>query len=530
MYEQITSGLKPLAWRLRWRTSIELGTRLAWLALAAAALVLALARLVPLENYQLLAGGILGGACAAWLGYSLMHRRTPFQVARRADDELALRDRLATALQLADPNAPHPTGIHPDLAARQLDDALAHLRRIEPRAAFRPRIERRSLAAALLALLVLAALVLVPNPMDAVIAERREIAQTAQEQAKNLDELAKAVEQNQNLNPQKREQLVQKLRALAAQLRSNPGDAKQALADLSQFQDVMRASLNVNSTAQAAALEALAQQMAQLAHAPDTPQNGEELAQLLEQLAANPNALSEAERAALAQALAQAASQVAAGDPSLAGALSELAQHIEQNASRDALQNAVTEAANALQNAAEQQAFQQALAQSLHQADAAQRALGQAGQQAQANQSGQGQGQAQGQAQGQGQGQGQGNQLGGGGGTNANTLPGGVRTGRASDPTQPNKSFATDDANMVYSPFEVGQGEQEQVQGQDSGGGQTTTRRSQSQLPGARNPARVPYSQVFQQYAEIAGQAMERSYIPAGLRDYVKEYFSELEP
>src|SRR5581483_216376 len=134
MYEQITSGLKPLAWRLRWRTSIELGTRLAWLALAAAALVLALARLVPLENYQLLAGGILGGACAAWLGYSLMHRRTPFQVARRADDELALRDRLATALQLADPSAPHPTGIHPDLAARQLDDALAHLRRIQPRA------------------------------------------------------------------------------------------------------------------------------------------------------------------------------------------------------------------------------------------------------------------------------------------------------------------------------------------------------------------------------------------------------------
>ncbi|PJF21812.1 MAG: hypothetical protein CUN56_09170 [Phototrophicales bacterium] len=40
----------------------------------------------------------------------------------------------------------------------------------------------------------------------------------------------------------------------------------------------------------------------------------------------------------------------------------------------------------------------------------------------------------------------------------------------------------------------------------------------------------VPYNQVFRQYAESANQALERGYIPLGLRDVVREYFTSLDP
>jgi hypothetical protein len=105
-----------------------------------------------------------------------------------------------------------------------------------------------------------------------------------------------------------------------------------------------------------------------------------------------------------------------------------------------------------------------------------------------------------------------------------------VRTGQAGSPTKPNKSFGTGDVDTVYAPFAVGQGQEQFVGGQQGQNGQTTTTEGKTPQPGAANLALVPYSQVYQQYAQIAGQAMEQAYIPSGLRDYVKEYFSQLEP
>jgi hypothetical protein len=40
----------------------------------------------------------------------------------------------------------------------------------------------------------------------------------------------------------------------------------------------------------------------------------------------------------------------------------------------------------------------------------------------------------------------------------------------------------------------------------------------------------VPYNQVFSDYSNAANQALERDYIPLGLRDVVRDYFSSLEP
>ncbi|MDY7075644.1 MAG: hypothetical protein SXV54_01840 [Chloroflexota bacterium] len=40
----------------------------------------------------------------------------------------------------------------------------------------------------------------------------------------------------------------------------------------------------------------------------------------------------------------------------------------------------------------------------------------------------------------------------------------------------------------------------------------------------------VPYREVYAEYATQAGAALEGSYIPLGMKQYVRDYFSSLEP
>jgi len=73
-------------------------------------------------------------------------------------------------------------------------------------------------------------------------------------------------------------------------------------------------------------------------------------------------------------------------------------------------------------------------------------------------------------------------------------------------------------------------GDAEFVPGQQGPGGQSVTRQERQPLPGQPGRAMVPYRDVFPAFREAAAAALEREYIPPGLRDYVREYFSRLEP
>ncbi len=555
IYNQLLAGLRLLGRRLRLRVGVELLMRGAWVAFAACSLILLAGRLLPLDGYRLAAGGALALALLAWLAYSLARPLKPFAVARRADAELALRDRLSTALVLAAPKYRIPPGFNPTLVGQQVNDALSVLQSIEPRRAFPLRFERALVLRAAALLLFGVTLLVLPNPMDAVVAQREQVKQTAQEQARQLEKLAQQVEQDRTLTPKDQEALLKQLRELARQLKSNPGEAQKALADVAKFQEQLRANLDPAASSEAAALRTLAQQMAQLAGAPDKPRDGTQAAKLLEQLASQLNQMSPEQRESLAVSLDRAAAQAAGSNPGLARALSGMAQAARSNASGQQLQNATQPAEQALRDGASRQSAQQSLARALNQAETSQRALAQAAGQnnqvaqgnsanqgnqgnqgsqgSQGSQAGQGSPGNQGNQGGQGspgQAQGQGNQVGGGGGTNARTLPPARRTGRAGSPTGPNKSYGTGDIDTVYSPITAGQGQQQFVAGQENPNGETTTRENQVPQPGANNSALVPYDQVYRQYVQIAGQTMDRSYVPADLQDFVKEYFSELEP
>jgi hypothetical protein len=230
--------------------------------------------------------------------------------------------------------------------------------------------------------------------------------------------------------------------------------------------------------------------------------------------------------------LAQMAARAAqAGDTDLAQALASLAQAARSGDTQAA--SAAAQAASAAMRQAQGELDQQAVLQrTLSELQEGRQAMSRAGQAAaQAPGSGQGQGQ-QGQGQGQ-QGQGQGGQPGGGGGTKADTLPPGTGTGQAARPKGEGKpGDVTQLDQQVYVPWDrrPGQGEEVTIPGQDTGQGNTEVRERPNPLPGASGEALVPYHEVYYDYLDAANQAMEQTYIPSGLKDYVREYFSRLEP
>ncbi len=83
----------------------------------------------------------------------------------------------------------------------------------------------------------------------------------------------------------------------------------------------------------------------------------------------------------------------------------------------------------------------------------------------------------------------------------------------------------------MYQPYQpsgqTGQGEH--VNGQQGQSGSEQVRPGQFG-PGAANAAQVPYEQVYNEYNDAAGEALDRSAIPPHLKGYVRDYFSELSP
>ena len=145
---------------------------------------------------------------------------------------------------------------------------------------------------------------------------------------------------------------------------------------------------------------------------------------------------------------------------------------------------------------------------------------------------GQGQGQQPGQGTGQGQGQQPGGSLGaGGGGTNAAYLGAGTRSGgMAGGPAQPNRpSVLGPDLSSVYAPFDrLGRpGDPSYVAGT---GGDGQLQQGDQQGQGTDNGSSVPYSQVYGDFYRYAITTLDRSYVPSSVKDYVRDYFSSLDP
>ncbi|GIK39338.1 MAG: hypothetical protein BroJett011_31710 [Chloroflexota bacterium] len=549
---RLHSHLTRLGRRLRWRDALRLAVYTLGPALFLAACIEVAARWWPLPDRHLWAALPLELWLVGVTLYSLLRPLAAWQIARRLDRELRLKDRLATALALEErksgrteewkhggmedraktyPFQPSnlPTFQPSNLLTLQLADALSVAQRLTP--AMLPwHIPRRPLwwAAGLLAVTLL--LAVLPNPMDAILAQQAAIRAAAQKQAGAVEEARRELEKSTDPTAEERAEALRALAELMKELSANPGDLEQALADLAAAQAQLRQLQDPQAAARQNAAAQLAAQLTALARG-ETQQSTDlnEAGSALTELAAALGAMDAASQAELAQALESMAAQVAPTDADLAKSLLDMAQAARAGDIGQAVQ-AADAAQRALARANQANDLQQALAAAQARLENGRQQLAQQG--ALAQNQGQGQGQGQGQSQTQGQGQGQGQQVGGGGGSNADQLPAANRTGAANTPTQPNKSATVSDAEIVYAP---GQGQQttgnsEFVAGQEGVEGETIIRQEQSPLGGATNPSLVPYREVYQNYADAAAEAVEQERIPPEMRDLVRDYFSQLAP
>jgi hypothetical protein len=532
--DALVSLLRPLGRRLRTRDALFLATRTVWLAFLGGVLVQIAGRLVPLERRVLWSVAPLIVWTAAVLGYAFLRRQPLDLVARRVDAEVHLKERLATALELeswgigrlTDSDSP-PDSLpryQPALVALQQRDALAAAQALDPYRHLPLHIARRPLALAAALSVAAGLLAFLPNPMDEILVRRAAVREELERQAENVEALQEEIQGQEELSPEDREELLKQLEELVKELRANRGDPEEALADLSRVEEALRQRLDLEAGARAAALEQMAADLTSLSDE-GRPKDAAEMAERLQELAAQLDEMEDSEREALARAWERMASQVAPTDAPLAQALAFLANAARQGDSTAAAQ-AAQAAARALSQAARDLATQEALNRALSQLQRSSRQVAQSGPQGQASAPGQGVGQELGPGQGQGQGQG------GQGGTSARTLPPGQWPGRMGEPDRPNRPEAVGELDEVYAPWlrPGGEGEEAFIPGREGAGGETTVRTERDSLPGTESEALVPYSDVYATYREAAAQAMERETIPMGLKDYVREYFSRLEP
>lgn len=507
-------------WRVQRAMAWALRGAVAGLALALILAILSrLFPLLPLSSLLLLSLTAVFLCASIAFGLSVLRPPSLLRTARLVDYRLSLRERLGTALAVHAGAVP----TSPPMAAAQLADAVHVAARIEAGRAFPWRIPRRELWIALLLAALLIASFVVPNPMESVLQRRAAARQAVAEQVAELEELRAEIEANQSLSEEQREALLQELDELIRDLEEGNLSREEAVARLSESEQRLMALRREDAAAQQAGLEEAARawqdsdltdEIAEALERGDYQAAAEQLAQY-----ATPEGepLTREEELALADELAQAAEALAESNPELAEKLNEAAEALRRGDIEEARQ-AIAQASGQLAQAGQRIAGQEAVEEALSAVQEGRQEVAQAGQGTEQGQPGVGQQQVQGQA---GAGSGEGESTGQEGQTQTGEGP----IPQADRPGQEGES----EYEPVYVPQRLGEGEGESEQvnlpGEGEGPYSDTPRDVDEE-----GEALVPYDQVYGDYSQAAAEALEGSYIPLGIKEYVREYFSALEP
>lgn len=517
-HETLLRGLRRISLRLRLSDALFFASHSLWLGLTAFALIALLSRFIPLPFWRIWALSPLGFWLCLVIAYPLFCPLSLKRVAQRADSLLLLSERLATALEL------HAQEEHGQLDDLQQEDAANVGQQIQPKQ-IPFQTPSKTLRWSVIPLFVGLAFLFLPNPQDDILAERQKIQQTVEKVAKEVAEMKQKVAETKELKAEERVELEKYLTELQEKLRRNAEKQETALADLSDAETHLQQKLKPLTDARKAALEQMALNLQNAQNPADQQTNQRpnlaQVAQQLEQLAQQLAKLTPEERQKLADQLTQQAKQMSANDPQTAQNLADAAKALQQGNSEQAakqLQQAAQNARETQQQVAGQQAVQQALGtiqqgrQQLAQAGQQQAQTGQTGQTGQAGQQ----------------------KAGSGGGSSAQNL--GQRQSNSKAGVDPNHPVVSgskgNNRDIMYQPYKASgqKGQTDSVQGQQGQQGQTEVQQGQNELPGANNASVVPYQQIFPEYKRAAGEALDRSSVPPHLKEYVRNYFSQLEP
>lgn len=449
---------------------------------------------------------------------SALWRIHPLEAARRFDLLFHLDERVSTALELTR----LPSLISPEILNRQLADAVAAARDVNPRREFPLRLQPREGLIALLSIALIALVWFRGDVWFQAAQQARAVEQAVQEQVTQIEEIIQQIESNEALTDEQKQALTEPLKEAQQSLQDNPslensvstltntGEKLQALSDpqAQQMSEALKDAGNQLANQNGSPLESVGEQLAQ----GNAVNAATELANI------DVSQLSAEEQAQLADQLNALAESLQSANPELASQLNQAADAL-QNGDTQAAQQALNQAAQSLAQAGQQIASSQVASQTasqLQQGAEQVLAAGGAGQQAsQTNQGGQNS--ANGGA-------------GSGSGSDAGTSQGGNEAG--SDPiAQTSPSDGGESSyEQIYAPQLLGGDGGEQVNlppsdpnsGDVIGQGPTT--------PGNPGESTVPYNEVFSQYEQANNEAIESGAVPPSFIQIVKNYFDSLKP
>lgn len=555
-----------------WTSRVRLQKGLHWLflglacGLAIALIITFAARLFPILSTPALVvvsvGCALSSALAAFsMPWIITARTSSIKWAREFDQQFYLKERLSTALELREGIV---TTQYEPLRRLQQEDAAQAALKLDINELVPLQLPTRYVLLAIAIALVLAAITALPNPQQQVLANRAQIQKVIDKQIQQLESAKQLVQQSQSLTDAQKTQIEQALNNAQKTLGEPDTSPEKALAAIhdaqskldnlsdpstqNQVSDLQRAGQSLapdqltNPLANALENGNPAQAASQLR---DLPQNNgqpltnsqrQRLANQLDQIAQN---IQNSNKVAASQ-LQQAAQQMrdmqdAAAQKSLNQIADELNQLAQKQTSQQQLTNTQASLENTLQSITEADQNAKAQSERLAQDSASQQSMsgqnGTAGQQDLQNQSGTSQGL-------QGQKVQPGNQqinANGGQAAQANQQSNNA-SAQQSGAVQNSNSMATSSQHhedvgsdsSVMAPQRINNAGQNVVLPDDTG--QNVTNVNAPTNPGISNQATVPYQQVYAQYARTADEALQNGQIPAALQDYVRNYFSSLDP
>lgn len=549
-FTPISNQLSRWDQRRKQRDMLIWGPRGIMIGLYIGVAMAAIARFRPfLTNIEIAywAAGLALAGLVIGVGYIFSQSHTQSEQARFADETFGLKERLVSAVELNTETIDAP----PPMKERQLKDTLKVIEQVDTPKGIPFELNSQDWTLILLALVILLAAVILPNNMETILQGQRAVEQVVAEQIEALETLEEEIEANPDLTEEQRDALLDPLQNARQELEDGVSSREEALAALSQAESALRQIEEQNSS------DALEAQMAQAGQSVSS-QSGQELgeamqagdlnqtAEALENLSESVAGLSDTEQQALGQDLSQAASELSGTNPELAEQLSEAGSALQQGNVAEA-EEALAQAGEVAQAEAADGELAEAAGEAAGELSQGRQEVTQAGEEnpenSQAGETAEQTGE-----------EGQNGEAGEGtegdtaqAGTQAGEQPG---DGSQAGATQPGAGSATGETsgaqaggvgegggstdNVFVPPFQDLSGEEGvEVEldanctlGLENCGELVSTNPTEF----GDETSIVPYEEVYSEYANTAYEALSEDYIPLGMKEYVRDYFSSLEP
>lgn len=588
VYLGLQRSLGRLRRRIRWQEAVRWLPLTLSFGLLAGALVAFFARLNGSwgegETWAAV-GACIAGALALGLAVSFLRPRNEREIALHSDLAAGLDERLSTAVETQGRKPGNE--LERAMLALQLADAGRAADQIELPQTFPLRSSPLLAAVTIVCAGLLLVAFYAPNPFEAAARQQQAVSQAQQQVANRIEKVQKEIREAGSQVDPVREQALQELEKLRRDLEQGKLSREEAVARLGQSEQNLKQLQDPATMVQKEALNRLGQELTKFTDPSDLQQIGADLqlgnypeaAQGLDSLARNLSQQSAAQRAAVAQALQQAADATANVDAELSQQLKAAADALKKG-DFAAAQSALAQANERIRNNGASIATQQQLQKALGQLQSGAQSVAEAGKQTPqarqpaaptalpgngtatagtpdpnstfvaadgspvagtpvAGQSKENSGQQNGQ---QGQ-NGQGGQPQAGNQPGQPGQPGGKQPGKSAagggkgtNGGQREGVYAPEpNFNNQGTPLAVPVGGPARTSGNGSGtgkpvagGGTGGTAAGSSSNAGGKS--QVPYEDILGKYAQQAGTDLQNSYIPQGLKSYVRDYFTSLAP